>query len=404
MIRYMGSQVLPICKGEWKDPDLLDIKVSKILSLYRESYIKVIDNDEVKIIRVRDLPSYNYTIRWLLSEANYGNITLVYTDRIPNHRLEEARYSSVYQAGYTVSAFDSNRGNNIRACHKKFQDVRISSNLRSVRTDIASTSCLFSINGLLFNHRLSGDSIVIENGGLSLSDRQKAHVGLISFYKMGGIQTNPLTLTTDQGRANLSDIIFIESPKQEGKSVFLVFGGFIIPEKKGVFYRIDSEKMALRLGGIPHIERTLTMLNSINVDHLDILANVEKSHSCKRDYYYSDSFLMSLLMSSLSFIVTVNVPILAFETNTVRTGRIPGLIVQDREPVKPIVADCGRILEHWKTEVDRFWHINAIDTHYREYVLESDMLNSGGSASETLKSKLVHHRAKIAFLSIIGYR
>lgn len=405
MLRYVGSQVLHRNRGEWEDINLLDCRVSDIQKKNRYAYIKIMDDDgEINILNVKNIASYNYTIRWLLSSINAGDTTPEYTERIPNKRLQEARYSNVYQSGFTVSAFDTIGGNNIRGCHKSYQDLRISSNIRSRDAEIAGQCCLFSVNGLLFNHGISNGGVIIKHAGRSIADRIRAHVGLLSFYKMGGLSTSGLSLTTDQDRSNLSDIIFINSKKIPGKATFLVLGGFIVPEEDGIFYRIDDNKMAIRIGGLPYMERVLRMLNSINVEHLKIPENVKNAYACSRDYFYGDEFLTALLLSSSSFCVTVNTPIITFEVKPVRTGRYPGLIIQDFEPILPIVADCGRILEYWKSEVDRYWHINAKDTHYRDYVLESDMLVSGGMTSETLKSKLVHHRAKIGFLSITGYK
>ncbi|MCK5923495.1 MAG: hypothetical protein KAG66_21345, partial [Methylococcales bacterium] len=198
------------------------------------------------------------------------------------------------------------------------------------------------------------------------------------------------------------DVMFLKIPYDPDRSVLLSWAGHLVIPKADVFWRVDDSTMALRLIGVPHIEQLMGMFSAINTDHLGLVTPSPKKQ-CLRDFYFSNPVLKTLLRSVNSFLITVNTPLLAVKTRPIRSHRYPGLLILGRKPELPLVSSPGRLCEYWRQPVDGYWHLNAKDTHYRDYALDGAALEANTVAKDRLKAGLVHHRAKLGFMEFLGY-
>lgn len=396
MIKYMRSRCLSLCKGGWTSPEIAGSKLKHILDNYSKAYLVLIDgNNEVVFDIVKSIGkfmSHNETVNQLISRANYQNLSLGYEERIPDNRLGPATYSDVYQAGYQIRTEDLSNPDNKRTCRALREGLVLFSDIKNVWSRSVHKNVLVTIRGVIHRHQPRDTDIIVPHGGHAIS-MNNASAGLISFYKLGGIETMDIETYIYSG-----GLIKIKHPFDPKRTPVLVLGGFMVPVCKGIFWRSDDETMSLNIAAIPHAERMACIERLLGESAIG--SHFEKE-CFKRDYLFSAEFVEKVMSSHLTFMGSVGCSLVTFTTKPVNKCRIPGLIVLDRESILPLMSGIGRVIEYWSQSVDGYWHVSTKDEAHLEYVMDGEVSRSKGSAR--LSSGMTHHRSNAGFLSIEGF-
>lgn len=396
MYTYVSALVLPDQPTpQWESADVASMLVSTLYRSYRDVVLTLTPpgavDDEVVYVSMNSLraqyATYNNTVTVLLQVL--GNQTLQTLDELPTANLGYVKYSDMVQSGYVMEL--AKRGSVFPETYPRSELTDLLITRPGMDTDLAliHTHGLVSVNG--YYHLTDSDGIKtwIVDGGLSIRASNQHHCGLTSFLSVGSLQKVTFTdeqITPAEGNTTLSQVIKLESSQSlEGKSFFLVLGGYLVFPDGERFYRTGEHAMHLHLKRLPYVERLIESRSGIDLHPLGITVSELSPHLYNLEELWSDTVIRKYLQLSQSFLVIVDTPSLFVNTLPLRQFNTPGVFSTIPKPTLPLQVGFGRTAEYWRVHEDGHWAVTVQDSFARNYLFsrhrQAEMVNINDALS-----------------------
>lgn len=372
---YVKARALPKrYAAQWVDVDLSEQIVSKIFSDYTEiTLVLKLEDHEVYVdfnqLRA-EYASYDNRLRILL--ISLGNRTLETLTMIPGGKIDYVKYTDAFRVGYQVKL--AKRGVVLPEGYPREDMDDLSLSRPKYPTDLGMihTYCLVSVNGYFHQTDTNGEEAFVVDGGKSVRYKNLGHVGLTSFADIGRLTKrtiDPATILTTDPTLTLKDTLGFQIPDSvDGKSFFLVLGGYLVFPKEGVFWQTGDHSYRLNLKRIPYLERILESRNFIDLSPLGLTKSELNEEMVNIEEVWSDAVIRKYFTLSQSFFVIVDRDKLFTNSVMLRQMLIPGTFTAYQEPTYPLIAGHGRTVEYWKVKEGDHWAVTAMDTWYRNYI------------------------------------
>jgi hypothetical protein len=106
---------------------------------------------------------------------------------------------------------------------------------------------------------------------------------------------------------------------------------------------------------------------------------------------------------SQSFLVIVDTQQLTTNKIYLRHSSMPGMFTAYRDPVYPMVANYGKIVEYWKTYEDGHWAVNVQDSFLRNYIFTTQRKQQLANVTNNMISSKPFWHSRGYLLEIAGY-
>lgn len=397
--------------AQWMDIPLGNVLVSQIYTTYRQVVLTLLQEDGVEVfVDMEQLRAeyavYNNTLTILLQTL--GARVLDTCPSLPNKDVKYIKYSDVYREGFHVML--TKRGMVLPPDYPRSEKIDLELTRSKNPTDLTliHSHCLASVNGFIHMTDTDGERAFVVDGGKSMAARNLNHVGLTSFISIGALTKRPL-LTADisiltSEVPNDRQVSFTVPDSTEGKSFFLVLGGFLVMPEAGVFWQVGLNEYRLNLSRIPYLERLLESRHFIDLSPLQLTESDLNEENLNLDEVWSDNTLRRYLVLSQSFFVTVDTPNLFMSKRFLRQMKSPGIFTAYQEPTYPLMVATGRIAEYWKVREDGQWAVTVADSYYRNYIFDRQNQNTLENVSGQLANDRPFFHSQGFLLEIGAYK
>lgn len=339
----------------WETVDISSMDCNAIFSTFRQgsvelSHTATTDHSWISLAELRrSIPLYigQKTLNQFLVEL--GNESLPTQPVAPNYRSYHARYADVYEAGYTVRAFDHNRHPDMDLPLDDKRDLLLSK--EGVDFQTLWPYCMVTVNGHL--HRVAGSSygLVVLDGARSMQIGQRTQIGLISFQDVGVLDYIPITpdmIYKTHEDQKYVEFINIHVPKSmEGKTPFLVIGGYL-HLLDNIYKVVGDQMLRVHFKHLMWPERFFESRHAIDLKGLNLDVIAEDPRRVSVEELHSDSVLKAYLTLSQSFIVLIDSEQLYVKRHGIENTGIPGRYIVPEAAYKqlPLQGAYGRMLEY----------------------------------------------------------
>lgn len=378
---YASAKVLPKTVGsQWQAVDLQDKIVSTLFSQYQKVILKLSLGTEELYVDLEQLrveyALYDNTLSVLL--LSIGNRTLDRLTTVPNG-MNYIVYNDAVRGGYSYKL--CKRGFIYPADYPKddFNDLELYRTKYPTDLRLIHTHCLVSVNGLFHMTDTDGDKAYIVDGGKSIQTKAVGHVGITSFYDIGALTKVKVldeNIYAPVANTPLKESVGFTIPQStEGKSFFLILGGYLLLPQNGVFWKSGDHEYRVNLQRLPYIERLLESQNFMKLDSLKLTASPINDSNINIAEAWSDPVIKRYFGLSQSFFVIVDTDNLFWNKIILRQALMPGIFTAYQEPTYPLFMGHGRLAEYWKVFEDTQWAVTVMDSWYRNYIFNRSQQN-----------------------------
>lgn len=402
-----------ICRGhtigaQWQTLENGDVFCYDLLSEFKDIFLILKHPSQeadiyvdVKPLR-SELFAYPGTLNMFLS--GLGGKSLPHVNALPNENLRYVRFGDAVQSGYAVNLGYAGLNYPAGLEAAAFPDVQITRTQMATDMNLLDSHCLLTVNGLIHDTTASTSKAFILNGAESARLQNKYHVGIVSFLDIGKltrVKLDPSKITAFEPDGNLREKLrFSVEVSTEGKSVFLVLGGYLVFMKPGTFYMNDQKQFVLDLQQLPYIERLLDSQGRINLASLQLPVIDGKPNHFALGDAWSDDVIKRYLTLSQSFLVIVDTPYLAIERFPVQRAAFPGQFISYQDPINPLMGGHGILFDYWKINEQNRWSLNVHDNFYKQFVHTETAKNIVKYASDAKDSSRHYEHSQAWFLEI----
>lgn len=300
------------------------------------------------------------------------DMTLETLPKLPDIKTKYMRYSDARQAGYKVNTARAGYHDPDNYPSSDQDDLIIRHGEGRVDSEVLAEHCLFTVNGLYHRSTYHGDSAYILEGNRSGQISGRNHVGIHSFYdisKVDQVAIDPSTLRTRDSLIPIHEKLHFALPvDMTGKSFFLVLGGYIVPQERGIFYENGSGEMTLHLSKLPYLERLMESRGLIDLSSLDLVKTEIGENVIHEPTALSEETIRKYFGLSQTFLVVLDIENLSFEKTAIRHRSYPGGFETMSEPTSPLMVGHGRFAEYVKIPTGDRWNISVDDSYLRNYL------------------------------------
>lgn len=383
---YQGARALRYgVNAQWQDVNLSTMLVIDIFATYRRIVLSLDKAGTTVYVDMEQLRSQyaayrNYIPVLLMS---IGARQLDELPSLPGGKIDYIQYTDAYRVGYSVNR--GKAGMNLPSGYPTMDLPDLILTRPGYGTDMSllHTYCLTSVNGFFHNTDSDGTNTWVIDGGKSVQTLNQGHVGLTSFMDIGKLTKLKIDLSTvvpavDQ--TALKDGLTFSVPQStDGKSFFLVLGGYLVMPKDGVFFQTGDNSYRLNLQALPYLERIMESNLSMDLSGLGLATSELNPTLVNIDQVFSDTVVKNYLGLSQTFFVIVDRAELFTNPVMIRPMKVPGVFTSYQEPTLPLVVGYGRTAEYWKVDEGEDWAVTIIDNFLRRYVFDlqqqSDLVN-----------------------------
>ena len=379
---FVSALVLPkIAGSQWKPYDVSNTIVSTLFSNYKGVILKLsietVDGEGAPITDVfyadleqlrTDYAMYENTLAVLL--ISIGNRTLDRLSEIPSE-MKYIVYNDAVRGGYSYRL--CKRGFIYPSDYPKddFMDLELHRVEYPTDLRLLHTHCLVSVNGLFHMTDTDGDKAYIVDGGKSIRKKAVGHVGITSFYdigKLSKVKILPDQIYAPDSQPLKEQVGFTINESTEGKSFFLILGGYLVLPQEGVFWKNGDNSFRLNMERLPYLERLLESQNFMSLEDLKLTESVLNETNLNVDEIWSDDVLKRYFSLSQSYLVIADTDNLFWNKIMLRQALMPGMFSAYQDPTYPLIMGHGRLAEYWKVFEDTQWAVTVVDSWYRNYI------------------------------------
>lgn len=397
--------------AQWIEVSLNTLLVSDIYANYRRMVLTLLQEDGVEVFvdmaqLQAEYATYNNTLPVLLQTL--GTRTLEILPKLPNKEVKYIKYVDVYREGFHVML--TKRGMVLPPDYPRSEKTDLELTRSKYPTDLTliHTHCLASVNGFIHMTDTDGERAFVVDGGKSMAARNMNHVGLTSFGTIGALSKHILNIADVSVLTNETpsdrQVSFTIPESTEGKSFFLVLGGFLVMPEVGVFWQVGLNEYRLNLSRLPYLERLLESRHFIDLSPLQLTESDLNEENLNLDEVWSDNTIRRYFVLSQSFFVTVDTPNLFMSKRFLRQMKSPGIFTAYQEPTYPLLVATGRLAEYWKVREDGQWAVTVADSYYRNYIFSRQNENTLENVSGQLANDRPFFHSQGFLLEIGAYK
>lgn len=329
-------------------------------------------------------------------------------DTLPDTKTKYMRYSDARQAGYKVDTARAGYHDPVNYPSSGQKDLIITHRENKVDPEMLARRCLFTVNGLYHRSELYGDSVFILKGNESGMISERNNVGIHSFYEIGEVTQVPIDPSTLRSRDPLvpfhEKLHFALPVDVTGKSFFLVLGGYVVPQERGVFYDNGSGEMTLHLNKLPYLERLLESRKLIDLSSLDLVKTEISEDVIHEPTAYSEETIRKYFGLSQTFLVVVDIENLSFGKTVIRNRSYPGGFETMSEPTSPLMVGHGRFAEYIKVPTGDRWNVFVDDSYLRNYLATEVRGQTREHISDNVHPNVPSYIRHGFLWNVIGYK
>lgn len=350
----------------WEEINLANFTVAQLVTTFRRWQVTLtvpsaptvmlyLDGEVVR----RNWPNETVTFPQLL--VNLGNAALPTTLTGLKLNLRQARFKDAFKAGYTVTPVTHANNDNPSIALEDKHDIRLTRRLPATDYTNFFKRYMVSING--FYHQTDTDGV----NGIVVTDAMKSQrhsgqnqIGLFNFQKMGDLEfvpvTNAMIDVVDAGEARVT-----LGKNLDGKTVFLVLGGYFMTVDPHHFSRIGDSSYLIDFNNLPMRDRWFESTKYLDLRDLPVDTTPANDQQILDANLVSEAFIRAYLQISQSFFVILDNPEVFVNRQFIKRSYFPNHYVAYSEPVYPIVTGLGRMPEYWSVYEDRQWSLTVYD-------------------------------------------
>lgn len=379
MYKFITAVCLPRTIGpQWEEkPKLNEAIVYDIYSAYRKVYLTLthpaivgevyVDFDLLK----NSYASYNKSLNQLL--VDLGETTLDTVDSIPVQSIKYAKYNDAIRAGYRIglAVAGFNMPENYPDDDK--HDLEISRPNTNMEISLVHKRAMVSINGFFHMTDSSGDKTFVLGGGDTMRRCNQNHAGIWSFNDIGDlkkVKIDPAKIIPAVPDTNLRDkLVFTVDEELDGKSYFLVLGGYLVFPEENVFWLSGDKTFSFDINQIPYLPRLYESNKGLDLSSMNLTkVEINKDHGYSVENAYEDKTIRSYFSLSQSYLVIIDTPYISTAKIPVANERTPGKFTSYQDPLFPLIVGHGRTAEYWKEKDDGHWNMQIAEGRWDQFV------------------------------------
>lgn len=362
--------------AQWETPDLSHVFLVSALLEYKKFYLtlshpSIVGPLYVDMIAIRgEVTGFNGTVsQWL---SSLGNFSLPVIPSLPDQRIRYAKFANATQAGYNIELATAGLYYHPNYPSISKTDLRLTRQQFGSNHKLLETHCLLTVNGFIHDSAANSEEAFILDGATTGRMGNDNHVGIYSFLDIGKltkVKLDPLRIVPMEANSTLMEKIrFSADVDLEGKSFFLVLGGYLVTPQVNVFFQTGPQTFSLDLNQLPYIERLLESHTLLNLTSLGLIPPNHSPSGFDNSQLKSDATIRKYMTLSQSFLVVVDVENLVVDRKVIQRASFPGQFICWDDPVYPVIGGHGKFFEFWKQEEQGKWTVNTRDTYYRRFI------------------------------------
>jgi hypothetical protein len=410
MLNYIRSIGLPYTfNSQWENFDATYISISSMFDRYQSISIVITTDNNIKYYLLEQfITTHRYFEGNIIDfHKNIANKPITFIPTLPNSNIKYVRYENAYRCGYSIDIALTGRHYNKQTNKYILKDAKMIRSNPTTDMQLLKNYCLISVDGLFHRIDASKSEAYILDAGITLSIGNRNHIGILSFQDIATLEiykpTDTDIVSVDE-YTKLYEKMFINTPDMSNKYPILVLGGYLFLPQADIFYKVSNNKLALCLQAYPYLERIIESVSIINLDSLGINRDMVFNNSVSVDALLNNNTIHKYFNLSQSFLVLVNYDKLFYQSQTIRTGKLPGIITVAQEPTYPLFSNYGRLLEYWKHYEYNKWCVTSEDSHYKKFVANTDRPSILPSISNALEPHHHTYRSYVNMLKIGAYK
>ena len=355
----------------WKDIDATDLQnvpVNQIFNLYRQLYLTLsapvfVDPIYVnmEIFRTEYLND-TQTLTEMLDALS--NDTLDTVDEITRYEVKQARYEDAFRAGYKIEV--TGPASDPTSVYYPENKTELRLHRKNTNMQKFYDYCMVSVNGFWHRTDTDGNYAYVLDGGKSLNKSKINNIGLLSFDRIGKIQSVPITESMiyklDDGDYLTRRAYFdLSSYDTQNKTVFAVIGGYMYLPSPAYVRQYSDNTWMIDFNNVPLLDRYFESLHYLDLSELGMTQFIHNPEQINKAEFFSDEHFTKYLTLKQSFFVIVDTPQLYTSKHFLRHNNYPGMFTTYSEPTFPLLTANGKVSEYWKTFEDGHWSVNVHD-------------------------------------------
>lgn len=374
-IQYQLISAYGILKSSLDWSEITDanlILVKDLFSQYRECQLKLKRMSDNKLMYLDLMTLFNshqkylYTLEVLLN--NLPDKPNMWASDWVMDRLSYIRYCDLYQAGYSVkyARVGFNQLSNLQVEEK--EDMEITSYIPSNDPVLLKKHAILSVNGLLHLSYISNSKLYLLNGGISAQyDQDPPSLGIYSIPSQYTLETRAIAEEdiVPMDRLKLYNACLIKVPEAtEDDLILLSIGGYLYLPDYPSLKRISDNILKLRLSSSQFLSRCIKN-QQLYFHDTEVLQN---NGGISTDQVKSDQVVRELLLSPMSFVIIIRKAKMVSNTIPLRETAIPYNFSTVIEPIYPMMAGHGELVEYWKTYDEGIWGLETRRISHGSYL------------------------------------
>jgi len=354
-LTYVSSLVKAKGYGKpWQNIDITGKTFVELFNTYAQIYIRLKDSytaatKDLHISEHRNvIPNINATVnQWMVAVQN---VTLPYETSLLTTRLYQVLFCNGNLANYNAQHVSHIYSPDTDVPASERRDLLITKS--GIDKEKLFKNCLFCVNGMFHRSELTGNGVVVKEGGASQRQGNHYHFGILDFERVGEIEQFAITeenLIKEEG-VPLRQSAYIKSPiPLEGKSVIVVIGGYIFAGERNVFTYTGNDLLHVDMSRIELMPRLYESSKRIEMEFLKDYY-VEEGNPfeyLKVEDVLSDDFAKAYLTLPQSFVVAVNTEDLVAERQKLENDKIIGTFLTETNANSLIQTGYGRCEDYW---------------------------------------------------------
>ena len=405
---YVYTKSLVKEKGtnkRWLDVDLRNLTLSNIYSTYTQVYL-FLNNTTMQSDVVVDLMHYRSELRNSTATLNnylvsLGNTALVTTDDYPVLKGGTLKYADAFHAGYKVDKSARLASTSVELPEEDLTDIYMTRG--ELVTSVFEENVLVSINGFIHYSDADAGGVLVHDANTSRHISTNNHIGLYSFYELGGIKKVKITndMILQHGNAELHNSLVIKLAEDISHyTPAIVIGGFLHILDRDFLTVLANDQLLVNIGKLDLIDRYYRSLENIDVSSLPVTKYDRNDKLVEISEIHSEEYIRAYLTLSQSFIVLIkNKEVYREDVHLSLLPQKTGARTK-LEPVFPVRDGGGLLVDYWYHHEDGEYYLSYLSRNTNNYLDSTTSIEYLDGYVDSRYSTSKSHRDHIYFMKI----
>lgn len=370
MYKYESS-FLKTRKGNYKNHDILHMKMKDIMSEFVDGYI-VLSHSIFKGTHYLTMEALRSAKVIMSTEADFhtwlglnARLELPTVKEQPEYQFGVVKYADAFYAGFKVNMIGRNKTVKDNIPASDMIDLYLEKNVSDKRK--LYRNLLVTVNGFIHRTVPHENGIAVLHGGETFMNCGYNTVGILSFANAPELKQVPITenMIVTRGQINpIKESIVLKLPETlVGKKVLFVLGGILLTDDR-IIDILSYEESIVKIN-LKHLDLIKMMYNavgSINLEPLGVFPTetISQARKLRVNEVLSDIVLKKFLTLSQSFFVVLEADHVEMNLTPLNETDLPDYYeIEGRELDLPLVTSTGRLPEYWKRKYGDDYGINV---------------------------------------------